>query len=158
MTESSTLPWDSYSSNSIIPALKLPDASFSVSPLPSPRRGRISKCKNPAEWGGPPLHRSAFHSRLSSLLWNIWRWPCFQEGPPLNAFTPSPSKPWSLALCSLLLHIWESLCFSDFCVLQYQVQSPSGPRRRLLWTKPSLIKSPPHRLPSPGPRQSLAEE
>lgn len=92
-------------------------------------------------------------SRLLSLLWNIWKWPRIHECPLSNSFTPSPSKHWSLALCSLLLHIREPLYFSDFSVLQHQVQSPSGPRRRLPWTKPSLVKSP---TPPPPKSRSRA--
>lgn len=120
MTESSTLPWDSYSSNSIIPALKLPDASFSVSPLPSPRRGRISKCKNPAEWGGPPLHRSAFHSRLRHCS------EIFGDGPastrvlsPTPSLLPLPSP--GLLLCALYFCTFENH-FVSLTLVSYNIK------------------------------------
>lgn len=72
-----------------------------------------------------------------------------------------PAAPFqALASCSVLSackHL-RIILFSEFKILQHQVQSPCGPRRKLLSTRPSPVKSPTPTPPRPGPRLSLAGE
>lgn len=94
------------------------------------------------------------HSQLLSLLCSgiSGNDPASTKRSFLKLPSLPPSKHWSLALLSAYGHL-RIILFSEFRLLQHQVQSPCGPRRKLLSTKPSSVKSP---TPTPPTSRSQA--
>lgn len=98
----------------------------------------------------PPPNGSSFHQPAPITILEYLEITLFQQ-----RGAPSPIPSAGLLFCALCFCTFGNRCFTEFRILQHQVYSPHGPRRRLLSTKPSPIKSPVPPPPKSGSQAIL---